>query len=57
MLQDLTDQEMADKVLMLAMFEGALGNDSLETTMKVLADGGEQRWTPAIEVLHIAISM
>ena len=49
--------ELAEKVMMLAMYEGALGNDSLESTMAVMADGGEQRWRPAIEVMHIAVNL
>ena len=42
---------------MLAMYEGAPGNDSLESMMAVMADGSEQRWRHAIEAMHIAVNL
>ena len=41
--------------MMLAMFEGAQGNDSLESLQGVLADGEERRWAPPLEALHLSL--
>ena len=57
MVPNSSDGELAEKVMMLAMYEGARGNDSLESTMAVMADGREQRWRPAIEAIHIAVNI